>query len=141
MRHNIDYFNSQREPGVGPRRRKQIHNIHMQQQATYDFLDSWFRLMIVARTSNLLQQKKLGEIKLLGSCLLTKKQYSDASYLQGLLIRTGELNILKQFTASFTDQERCLKDSATYMFARLLAPIDQRLVSCEIEQIIDEVSF
>jgi len=96
--------------------------------------------MLVTRTNNLLQQKKLGEIKLLGSSLLTKEQHTDASYLQAMLIRQGDLNILQKFATSFAMQERCLCDTATYTFSRLLAPVDRRLISCEVEQILLEVS-
>ena len=106
----------------------------------YDFIDLWFRQMLVSRTASLLTQKQLGAIRLLGSSLLTKNQDEDAKYLQQLMLRTGELNVTQKYAQSFVEQDRRLIDSATYAFSRLLEAVDQRLLTCEFEQILEEVS-
>lgn len=89
--------------------------------------------MLASRTANLLQKSKVHEIKLLGTNLLTHVEEKSAAHMQRLLVQHSTLSTAHKFLASFSKLDKCLSDSVTYTFSHLLKPVDQRLITCELE--------
>ena len=54
------------------------------------------------------------------------------------MVQHASLSTAHKFLASYSKLDRCLTDSVTYTFSHLLKPVDQRLISCELEQIVEE---
>ena len=48
------------------------------------------------------------------------------------------LNVAHKFMSSYAKLDRSLTDSVTYTFAHLLKPVDQRLIVCELEQVVEQ---
>ena len=94
--------------------------------------------MLTSRTASQLQKARVHDIKILGTHLLTKAQENDASFLQQLLVQNASLSTAHKFLTSFTKLDRCMSDSVTYAYSHMLKPVDQRLIICELEQIIEE---
>lgn len=94
--------------------------------------------MLTSRTANLLLKSKVHEIKLLGTCLLMQYEERNASVLQQMLVQQTSLSTTRKFISSYSKLDRCLQDSVTYTFSHLLKPVDQRLIVCELEQVIEE---
>ena len=94
--------------------------------------------MLTARVSNLLQNKRLLEVKLLSTSLLSKGQDTDAKYLQQCLVKNSQYNLIERFSEDQVKKERCLAGTMTHVFSHLLKPVDQRLIIAEMDQIIGE---
>ena len=102
-------------------------------------LGLWLRQMVTARTASLLQSNRIQDIVLLRSVLLTKGQEKDAGFLQRVITDSHRLNATERFAASFAKMNQRLADTTTHVFSRVLMPVEQRLLICELEQVIDEV--
>ena len=57
-----------------------------------------------------------------------------------MLVEQGRLSICAKFAQAFQKLDRGLQDTVTYVFSRVLSPVNQRLLICEMEQVIEDVS-
>ena len=54
------------------------------------------------------------------------------------MVQHATLSTAHKFVTSYSKLDRCLSDSVTYTFSHLLKPVDQRLITCDLEQIVGD---
>ena len=57
-----------------------------------------------------------------------------------MLVEQGRLSICAKFAQAYQKLDKGLQNTVTYVFSRVLSPVNQRLLICEMEQVIEEVS-
>lgn len=80
--------------------------------------------MIMSRSAIQFKNDKLTGIKLLGSRLLTRSQDIEIGFLQRLMLRKGELNVIARFSDTLDRLVAGSRDSGTYIYASMLKAVD-----------------